>query len=65
MKVVAINGSPNKEGNTFYALKVIGSRLKENGIDLEIIHIGNKSIRGCIACGKCGENKNEKCFNYN
>lgn len=61
MKVIAINGSPNKEGNTFHAIKIIGSNLKENGIDLEIIHIGNKSIRGCISCGKCGENKDEKC----
>jgi len=61
MKVIAINGSPNKEGNTYHALKIIGSKLKENGIDLEIIHIGNKYIRGCIACGKCRENKDEKC----
>lgn len=61
MKVIAINGSPNKEGNTFHALKIIGSRLNENGIDFEIIHIGNKSIRGCLACGKCRENRDERC----
>jgi multimeric flavodoxin WrbA len=61
MKVVAINGSPNREGNTYHALKMIGSRLEENKIDLEIIHIGNKAIRGCLACGKCQQNKNEKC----
>ncbi len=61
MKVIAINGSPNKEGNTFHALKIIGAKLKENDINFEIIHIGNKSIRGCIACGKCRENKDEKC----
>jgi multimeric flavodoxin WrbA len=61
MRVIAINGSPNKEGNTFHAIKIIESKLKENGIDLDIIHIGNKSIRGCIACGKCRETKDEKC----
>jgi multimeric flavodoxin WrbA len=61
MKVIAINGSPNREGNTFHALRVIESKLEENGIDLEIIHIGNKPIRGCIACGKCRENRDEKC----
>jgi multimeric flavodoxin WrbA len=61
MKVIAINGSPKKDGNTYHALMLIGARLKENGIDLEIIHIGNKSIRGCVACGKCRENKDEKC----
>jgi len=61
MKVVAINGSPNKEGNTYHALKMVGSTLEENGIEFEIIHIGNKAIRGCIACGKCRISKDEKC----
>ena len=61
MKVVAINGSPNKEGNTYHALKMVGSKLEENGIDFEIIHIGYKAIRGCLACGKCRVNKDEKC----
>ena len=61
MKVIAINGSPNREGNTYHALEIIGSRLSENGIDMEIIHIGNKPVRGCIACGKCRENRDEKC----
>ena len=61
MKVMAINGSPKKDGNTYHALMLIGARLKQNGIDLEILHIGNKPIRGCIACGKCRENKDEKC----
>jgi multimeric flavodoxin WrbA len=62
MKVVAINGSPNKEGNTYHALTMVGSKLIEQGIDFEIIHIGNKTIRGCLACGKCGQNKDEKCI---
>lgn len=62
MKVVAINGSPNGEGNTFQALKMVGTKLQENGIDFEIIHIGGKAVRGCLACGKCRENKDEKCI---
>jgi Multimeric flavodoxin WrbA len=61
MKVVAINGSPHKAGNTFHALQMVGSKLKENGIDFEILHIGNKAIHGCIACGKCGKTRDEKC----
>jgi multimeric flavodoxin WrbA len=62
MKVIAVNGSPNKEGNTYHALKIIEGRLKENNIDMEILHIGNKAVHGCIACGKCRENKDEKCI---
>lgn len=61
MKVVAFNGSPKKEGNTYHALKMVGDELKKNGIDFEIIHVGNKAIRGCIACGQCAKNKNEQC----
>jgi hypothetical protein len=51
MKVVAINGSPHKTGNTYHALKIVGSKLEENGIEFEIIHVGNKAVRGCMACG--------------
>ncbi|MDD4405280.1 MAG: flavodoxin family protein [Parabacteroides sp.] len=61
MKVVAVNGSPHKEGNTYQALKVIGRKLNENGIDFEILHVGNKAVRGCLACGKCSRTKDEKC----
>jgi len=62
MKVIAINGSPNKEGNTFHALSMVGDELKAAGIDFEILHIGHKLIHGCIACGKCSVNKDEKCI---
>jgi multimeric flavodoxin WrbA len=61
MKVIAINGSPKKEGNTYHALKMVGAQLEEQGIDFEIIHIGNKAVRGCLACGNCSKNKDEKC----
>ncbi len=55
MKVLMINGSPHKQGNTFIALSEIAKQLNQQGIDSEIVHIGNKAVRGCIACGKCRE----------
>lgn len=61
MKVLAINGSPNKEGNTYQALSMVGSKLTEQGIEFEMLHVGNKAIRGCLACGKCRQNRDEKC----
>lgn len=51
MKVIAFNGSPNKEGNTYHGIKLVTDELEKEGIETEIIHVGNKSIRGCIACG--------------
>jgi len=61
MKVIAINGSPKKEGNTYHALKMVGDELLAIGIEFEILHVGHKMIHGCTACGKCAENKDEKC----
>ncbi|MTI69894.1 MAG: flavodoxin family protein [Firmicutes bacterium] len=61
MKVLAFNGSPNKSGNTYHAIKIVADELKKEDIETEIIHVGKKSIKGCIACGKCSKNKDEKC----
>lgn len=61
MKVIAFNGSPKKEGNTYHAIKIVADELEKEGIETEIIHVGNKTIRGCIACGQCVKNKDEKC----
>lgn len=61
MKVIIFNGSPNKEGNTYHGIKIVADELEKEGIETEIIHVGNKSIRGCIACGYCTKNKNRKC----
>ena len=61
MKVVAINGSPKKEGNTYRALQYVGAKLQEQGIEFEVLHVGNKMVRGCLACGKCAEMRNEQC----
>ena len=61
MKVIAINGSPREKGNTWFALNTVGEALIKEGINFEIIHIGNQAIRGCIACKKCKENKDNTC----
>ena len=60
MKVLMINGSPHQKGNTAIALDEIAKQLKINGIDSEIVWIGNKAVRGCIACGGCSR-KPGKC----
>lgn len=53
MKVLLINGSPNVKGCTYTALEEVAKTLNQEGIDTEIIHVGNKDIRGCIACRSC------------
>lgn len=53
MKVLLINGSPRRNGNTATALTEVQRQLKEEGIESELVWIGNKPIRGCCACGQC------------
>lgn len=55
MKVLTINGSPHLHGCTDRALAELESTLKEEGIEVERINIGNKDVRGCIACNYCRE----------
>lgn len=57
MKILLVNGSPHKEGNTFKALNEVAMTLNKEGIETEIFWIGNKPIGGCIACMKCAELK--------
>ena len=59
MKVLMINGSPKMDACIAAALKIVSEVLTEQGITSEIIHIGNKDIRGCIACLSC--RKTGKC----
>ena len=56
MKVLMINGSPHAKGNTYIALHEMEKIFAEEGIETEILHIGNKDIRGCIACHSCAQN---------
>ena len=53
MKVLLINGSPKAKGNTAFALEQMAEVFADQGIETEIIHVGNQAIRGCIACGSC------------
>ncbi|MDE6520040.1 MAG: flavodoxin family protein [Ruminococcus sp.] len=55
MKVLMINGSPHTNGNTYIALHEMEKVFSENGVKTEIVQVGNKDIRGCIACGSCAE----------
>lgn len=57
MKVIAINGSPHKEGNTYHAIRMVFEELEKEGIETEIITIGNKAVRSCIACNRCRTEK--------
>ncbi len=61
MKVLAFNGSPNGEGNTFHAIKIVADALESEGIETEIIQVGDKNIMGCTACAQCIKNRNEQC----
>ncbi len=61
MKVLLLNGSPRKQGNTNVALSEIAKQLAAQGIDSEIVWIGNKPVRGCGACGQCKARNLGKC----
>lgn len=62
MKVLLINGSPHQEGNTSIALTEVAKQLAKEGIECEIVWIGNKPVRGCIACGQCAAKGLGRCI---
>ena len=55
MKVLMLNGSPRKGGNTSIALEEMKKIFEAEGVETEIVRVGNKDVRGCIACGRCYE----------
>lgn len=61
MKVLFVNSSPHKNGNTSIALNEVAHELKHNGIESEILHVGVKPIRSCIACGQCRAKALQRC----
>ena len=61
MKVLAINGSPRKNGNTSILIQTVFKELNKEGIETEEIAIGKTNFKGCIACKKCWENKDGYC----
>lgn len=63
MKVLALNGSPRKNGNTAMLIDTVLAQLQTEGIETEKVQLGGKEIRGCIACMKCFENQDKRCSN--
>ncbi len=61
MKALLVNGSPRAKGCTYTALAELKKTLELEGIEAEIIHVGNQDIRGCIACRKCHSTGSGKC----
>lgn len=55
MKVLILNGSPRVGGNTTVAVRELETVFRENGVEVETVQIGNRDVRGCVACGKCAE----------
>lgn len=62
MKVLLVNGSPHLKGNTYLALSEAAHELEKDGIEAEIVHIGVKPVRGCIACGQCKTKELGRCI---
>lgn len=62
MKVIAINGSPRKNGNTARIIETMFAELQNAGVETEVFHVGAKSdVRGCMACGYCATSENNLC----
>ena len=61
MKVLLVNGSPRKNGNTHLALTEVAKTLETEGVETEIFWLGNKPVRGCAACYACVEKNLGKC----
>ena len=55
MKVLILNGSPHKDGSVFTAINELCVTLNAEGIETEVVHVGAKAIRGCVACRRCSE----------
>ena len=61
MKVVAINGSARKDGNTAILVRRVFGELEEEGISTELIQLAGQEVRGCLACFRCFQNLDRKC----
>ena len=61
MKVVAFNGSARKDGNTAILVNTVFREPKKAGIEIEMVQLAGKKNRGCLACGKCYENRDQRC----
>ena len=55
MKVLILNGSPKANGNTMVAVNEMIKVFDEEGVETEVVQVGNKDVRGCVSCGSCSE----------
>jgi len=62
IRVVAFNGSPRPRGNTYQAIETVFQELNQEGIGTELVQVGGHPIRGCLACYKCQEKKDQRCI---
>ncbi|MEW6233767.1 MAG: flavodoxin family protein [Candidatus Omnitrophota bacterium] len=63
MKVIAFNGSARKDGNTAILINYVLRELENQGIETEMVQFAGQTIRGCLACYKCFDKKNQRCSN--
>lgn len=61
MKVVGVNGSPRPKGNTYFSLNKVFEELQNEGIETELLQLGGRNVRGCLACYKCMEKRDRLC----
>jgi multimeric flavodoxin WrbA len=61
MKVIALNGSPHRDGNTYLLIRHVLDEIEKEGIQTEIIQVGGKKVSPCTACWKCFENRDKRC----
>jgi len=61
MKVLGINGSARKDGNTALMIQTVFEELEKEGIETELLQLAGKRIHGCLACYKCKENQDQRC----
>ena len=61
MKVLGINGSPREGGNTEILMRTVFGELEAAGVETELVRIGGRPFRGCVACRRCFENRDRRC----
>jgi multimeric flavodoxin WrbA len=65
MKVVAFNGSPRRDGNTFCLINHVFKALQKEGVETELVQLGGNLVHGCTACYQCFSKKNGRCIQEN
>ena len=61
MKVIAFNGSARRDGNTAILIRRVFSQLEAEGIETELVQLAGKTVKGCVACGRCFKNQDKRC----